>query len=268
MISKNILSLLWLAAFLCSLFFIDAWQLELFGAAVVILFGWAIVTLSQGGASWRIPQSWPLRIMELFWLLVFLSIFRSDILNVSLMSFCFVSAMPLSFLVFAVRGNEKQFQFIAKILAVIFAGLSIWALLQFFAFSDYFGSRAVHPLNNPNSLGALLTLGFFCSVGWMLAAKTKAQSNLALLLSVLIFGGIVATASRGALFSILPTMGLFLFVMREHLKPHRRCLGILFVLCVSFVWLVCPWRGIKRQSHRPCQRHACDEFRRYNFEPF
>ncbi len=229
---KNLSPVLWLCAFLCSLFFINDWQLELFGAAILILFGWAVVTLSQKKQwVWAVPKSWVLRLMGLFWLLVFLSVFRSDVLNVSLMSFCFFTAMPLTFLVFAVQGNQKQFELIIKVLAIVFAGLSIWALLQFFVYSDYFGGRARHPLANPNSLAALFNLGFFCAAGWLLGARNKLHSKLALLLSLLIFGGIVATGSRGALFSLLPVLCLFLFVMRGQIVQHWRYLAVLFSLC-------------------------------------
>lgn len=232
MISKFLFSTLWLAAFLCSLFFIDDWQLEQFGTAVVFLFVWAVIMLSQND-DWQVPKSWVLRIMGLFWLLAFLSIFRSEILNVSVMAFCFITVMPLTFLVFTVQGNEKQFVFIAKALAVVFAGLAVWSLLQFFVYHEYFGGRAYHPLNNPNSLGALFNLGFFCAVGWMLGAKERLHSNLALVLSIIIFSGIVATASRGAFFSMIPAMALLLFVMREQAWQHWRRLSILLVFAVG-----------------------------------
>lgn len=234
MISKLLFPGLWLTAFLCSLFFINDWQLELFGSAIIILFVWAVIGLSDNlQLGWQIPKSWPLRIMGLFWLLAFLSILNSEILNVSLMAFCFFSVMPLTFFVLAIQGEEKQFEFIAKVLAVVFAGLSIWAMLQFFVFSDYFGGRAHHPLKNPNSLAALFSLGFFCSVGWMLGAKGRIQSNLALVLSILIFGGIIATGSRGALLAMLPVFIFFLIVMRAQAKQHWRCLAILFVSCAA-----------------------------------
>ena len=229
---RNISPFIWIAAFLSSLFFINDWQLELFAAAVVLVFTWAVFMLApKNSNALQIPQSWVLRLMAFFIFWVFLSVFRSEVLNVSLMAFCFVAVMPLTFLVFSIRGNEEQLKTIAKILAVIFAGLSIWALLQFFIFTDYFAGRAVHPLKNPNSLAALLMMGFFCSVGWMLGAKEKLHSNMALILAILIFGGMACTGSRGAFFAMIPALGLLLFIMRAQVKQHWRCLSILSVLC-------------------------------------
>lgn len=229
---RSISPFVWLSAFISGLLLVNDWQLELFCAAVLLVFSWAVIMLSQDKvAPWQIPQSWVLRVMGLFWFLVFMSIFRSQILNVSVMAFCFFSVMPLTFLVFAIKGDEKQLLLISKVIAVILAGLSIWALLQFFVFSDYFGGRAHHPFKNANSLAAFLMMGFFCATGWMLAAKEKLQSNLALFLAALIFGGIVATGSRGALFAMIPVMVLFLIVMRDTASQHWKCLGLLFVLC-------------------------------------
>ncbi len=230
---KSIFPLVWISAFLCGLFFINDWQLELFGAAIIFVFVWSVMMLSsRSGQGFYMPRSWVLRLMGLFWLAAFLSVFRSDILNVSLMAFCFFTVMPLTFLVFVARGDEGQFAFIGKILGVIFAGLSIWALLQFFVFSDYFAGRARHPLMNPNSLAALFNLAFFCSVGWLMGTRKKAESYGALLLSVLIFGGIMATGSRGALFSMLPVMVFFFFMMRDQVRERWRALSMLLVLCL------------------------------------
>lgn len=223
---------------MCSLFLVNDWQLELFGAAVLLVFTWAVVTLVQANDyQWNIPQSWALRFAGLFWLLVFLSVLGSDILNVSLMAFCFFSVMPLTFLVMSVQVNEKQLRIIVKCLAAIFAGLSLWACAQFFIFGDYFGGRAHHPLANPNSLAALFNLGFFCALGWMIGAPNRMQSNLALGLTILIFAGIVSTASRGAFFALVPVLFFFLFVMRDQAKQHWRCLLILFVSAAALLAL-------------------------------
>jgi O-antigen ligase len=224
---------IWIAAFLSGLFIVNTWQLELFAAAVILLFTWAVITLSgPDNQNLTIPKAPVLMIMAFFLVWVFLSVFRSDITNVSLMAFCFVSVMPLTFLVMSVKSRPEQLAFIAKALAVIFAVLSVWALLQFFVFGEHFGGRAHHPLKNPNSLAALLMMGFFCAVGWMLGAKEKLHSNLALGLAVLLFGGMVATGSRGAFFALIPFLILLLFIMREQVKVHWRCLGFLSVAAV------------------------------------
>ncbi len=235
---KKYSSYLWLAAFLCGLFFVNAWQLQLLGVAVLIVYFWAVVMLApEGSRGWDVPKSWTLLWMALFWLLTLLSVFHSAIFNVSFMAFCYFSVLPLTFLVFSIRGTEKQFTQVLKVSAVIYAGLSFWALLQFFVFGEYFQGRAHHPLINPNSLAALLSLGFFCALGWMLGAQKRLQSNSALLLCILIFGGIVSTGSRGALFAMIPVMIMFFVVMRDQARVHWRCLGILGVSCAALFCL-------------------------------
>ena len=184
---KTYLPYLWIAAFLCSLFFINDWQLGLFGAAIILVSAWAVVSLSGADAGgFQIPQSWCLRFMGGFWLLAFLSILGSDVLNVSLMAFCFFSVMPLSFLVLTTTGTPQQYKLMGKILMVVFVVLSVWALIQFFFLSEHFKGRATHPLKNPNSLGALLSLGFFCGVGLFFAVKEKGQR-----IGVLVFTALV-----------------------------------------------------------------------------
>ena len=90
--------LLWLSAFICALYFNNAWQLELFGASVALVFLWSIALLQKGlKQGWQVPQSWAHRFMAAFWLLTFCSLFVSDVIQVSLMAFCFFSVMPLSF---------------------------------------------------------------------------------------------------------------------------------------------------------------------------
>jgi len=223
---QKILIAPWLFAFLCALFFFNDFELESFGLSALSLFVFSIIALFSK-KEWHIPQSLTLLLMALFWLLTFISLLHTDILNTSIMAFVYFSALPLTFFVFVIKNDETLIGNIAKMGAVLFAGLALWALAQYFVFGDYFGGRAHHPLKNPNSLGALFSLIFFASIGWMLIAKAKAQSNLALILSILLIGGIIATASRGALFALIPVMALMLFFMRGQVKQHWKCLSIL-----------------------------------------
>jgi O-antigen ligase len=239
---------LWMTAFLCSLFFINNWQLELFGGAIILVGLWAIVSLGQASKKgFHIPQSWCLRIMGGFWLLAFLSILGSDILNISIMAFCFFSVMPLSFLVMSIDGNRQSYLIIGKVLFIIFAILSVWALIQFFFLSDHFKGRATHPLKNPNSLAALLSLGFFCGVGLALGAKEKWQRLMAFAFAALVFAGVMATGSRGALFALAPVMGVFLFFMRTEVIKQWKPLLVLFVLCVGAL-LLSSFGGFEKEN--------------------
>jgi len=224
---------LWICTFLCSLFLINDLQLEFFGAAVIILFTWAVIMLAPGvKEGWVLPRSWVLRFAGLFWLLAFLSIFWSELPQISIMGFCFFSIMPLTFFVFTLCPDEKQMRWIGYALALIFAGLSTWAMIQFYFFNEYFDGRARHPLANPNSLAALFNLALFPALAWMLAAPNKIQSNTALILSILLIGGLMSTGSRGAFFAAIPAALFFLFHARGFLKAHWKRLSLAGLSCL------------------------------------
>ncbi len=242
--TKSLTPFLWLFAFLCSLFLINEWQLELFGIATITLFGWAIVTLSQHIRNgWKVPQSWVIRFLGLFWLLAFISILHTDILNVSVMAFCFFSALPLSFFVLTIHGQtadknnfEAQLKLMGSFLGFVFAGLAIWAMLQFYVFQEYFGTRAHHPLANANSLAALFCLALYPTLGRVLQAPTERQKALALILAILLFGGIISTASRGAFLAFCALSPFFLYVNRRLLIGHAKYIAV-FILCACALFI-------------------------------
>lgn len=215
--------LLWLSAFICALYFNNDWQLQLFGISVALVFGWGIFVLQKGvEKGWQVPQSWAHRFMGAFWLLVFFSLFVSQVIQVSLMAFCFFSVMPLSFYMFTLRDDKKSMIAIGYALAAIFAVLSVWALIQFFFFNVENKGAAHHPLANSNSLGALFNLAIFSGVGWIFVAKDKGEKWIATGLSVLYFGGLVATSSRGAFFSLALCLPLLLIFLKADVLKHSQ----------------------------------------------
>lgn len=233
MLTKTI-PYLWCAAFLCSLYFINDLQLELFAAGVVIISLWAVKILSmQSKQGFTVPQSWCLRIVVAFWGLTFLSILGSDIVNVSVMAFCFISILPLTFLIMSLSCDEKILWRIGKFIAVIFVGLALWALVQFFVFNEFFQGRARHPLKNPNSLGALFSLMSFCGVGAMLYFDKKKQKIGSMIFGLLMLAGLMATGSRGALFAFIPVFITFLFVSKDIVREDKRNVVIFILLALG-----------------------------------
>jgi len=248
MISKNILPLIWFTAFLCSPFFVNAWELGFMGAAIALISLWAVLSLSCASVKGIVvPQSWVLRIMGAFWLLAFLSILRSDVINISFMAFCFFSVMPLSFLVFATTGKSEHYKLIASLMGIVFAGMAVWALVQFFVLNEYFDGRARHPLMNPNSLAALFSLPFFCGLGLVLGAQKDCHKIGAVIFTALIFAGIMATGSRGALFAMLPMVIMLMIFAREAVIKQWKFLLILLVLCAG-VFLLSEFGGREHEN--------------------
>lgn len=148
------------------------------------------------------------------------------------MSFCLFSIMPLTFFVLTLTATKKDYIFIAQIVGVIYLLLGLCALAQFFIFPEQFNGRATYPLANPNSFSALLSLGFFCSVGWLLSVeKDKRKSLIALSLAIVLFGGVVAGGSRGALFALVPSILLMLVVLRAQVQVQYKYIIALTIGC-------------------------------------
>lgn len=221
---------LWLSAFICALYFYNAWQLELFGVSVALVFMWSVYTLQKNIKSgWPVPQSWAHRFLGGFWALAFLSLFVSDVINVSLMAFCFFSVMPLTFYMFTLRRDTEAMKSIGYGLALVFAVLSVWALIQFFFFNLENKGAAHHPLANSNSLGALMNLAVFSALGWILIAKTHREKIMATGLAVLYLGGLIATSSRGAFLSLALFFPLMMIVIRSEAVRDWRYLAAFIV---------------------------------------
>lgn len=229
---------LWLTAFICGLYFNNDWQLALFGLSIATCFLWAGVMLwTQAQQGFVIPKSKTLLFLALFWALTLASVSWSDVPFISLMGFCFLSVMPLTLFAFVLRPDEAQIKYIAHALAGIAAILAVWAHIQFFLMGDYFGGRAHHPLADPNALGALFNLALFPALAWMMTTSDKKQSALALILSILLFGGIMTTASRGAFFGLVPALILFVALNKTQLKPNLKHLLIFAVAAILLFFL-------------------------------
>lgn len=229
---------LWISAFLCSLFFVNEWQLVLFASAFLLMLCWSFVLMAldiKGG--WNVPRSWTAGFAALFWLLVLFSVFHSDIQTLSIFGFCMFSAMPMTFFLFVMYGDEKSFDRIFKALLFIFAGLGIWAMVQYYALNDMFMGYARHPLANPGALASLLSLALFPGVAWMLHAPSRTQSNVALLFCLILMGGIIATGNRGAFLSLIPAFLVFGIIAPVQVKKHWRCLLLLAIGAAALMLL-------------------------------
>lgn len=207
-------------------------------AGIFLVSVWSVLSLGRASdVGIVMPQSWVLRIMGAFWFVAFLSILTSEVVNISFMAFCYFSVLPLSFFVFAITGRQEQFKFLASLMAIVFAGMAIWALIQFFVFNEHFRGRAYHPLMNPNSLAALFSLVFFCGLGLIFRVQRQWQKIAALAFTGLIFGGIMATGSRGALFAMIPMVLLFLFFIREEVKKEWKPFAVITLICLALIGL-------------------------------
>lgn len=214
---------LWFAAFICALFPVNAWQLEFFAGAVLLLFTWAYLFLSRTMTDgWNLPRTGVIIFAALFWLLALASVFWSEVKTVSLIAFCFFTAMPLTFFVGVMAGREDFFKKVGYALAAVFAVMSVWAVVQFFFLNAYFNGQAQHPMGDPSSLGALFSLALFCSLGWIVGAEGRKTRLCAIVLSTLLVCGILSTAARGPVFAFVPGIVLFALFLWPQIKANKK----------------------------------------------
>lgn len=237
MITKTFpLAAVWLLAFLSGLYFINDWQMQLFGAAFVFLIIWFCLNLSRDAVEgWQVVKSPVLALLGALWLWMFCSVLWSEVPYVSLIGFCLSSVLPLTFYGFVLSGREADFKFVSYSVPVVMAGLAVWALIQFYVFNAEFEGQACHPLANPNSLAALFNLGLFPALGVMMMTNKKWLGNTALAFALLMFGGVTATSSRGALVVAIAAFIVFLVLNPAKVKEHWKCIG-LFVIGAGLLY--------------------------------
>ncbi|GJL86215.1 MAG: hypothetical protein DHS20C02_19900 [Micavibrio sp.] len=95
------------------------------------------------------------------------------------------------------------------------------------------------PLSNPNALAALLSLGLFGALGWLLVAEKKLHSNGALVLCFLLVAALFVSGSKAAFFALVLVLPIFVFLNLAHVKKHWHCMAwlgggvaLLFVVAV------------------------------------
>lgn len=174
-----------------------------------------------------------------FWGVAFFSVLCSEVPYVSFIYFCFFSVFPLSlFLTMLAKDSPVFWGAVGAGTALIFAMLSGFSLVQFFFLPDMlvFG-RVRWPFVDPNALAGFLSLGFFGFFGLMISAKSRAVSNAALLLSILVLLAVVVTGSRGAVVSLCAGVIVLAVFAFPYFRKHVRCVGFLLVAGISFLFL-------------------------------
>ncbi len=230
---------LWIVAFGCALFPIGNSQLEMFTGAVLCMFVWSCITLSRKlHTGWDIPKSPVLLFGGLFWILVIASVAWSEVKSVGIMGACFFSVFPLTFFTFVLTGNKAVFTKIAYVLAGILAVMALWAVVQFFFLNAYFMGQARHPLADPSSLGALFSLGFFCSMGWALMDRPSREHKIAIALSTLLLCGMMSTVARGPFFAAIPALILFSILLWPRIKARKKSLMVILLGGLAFYGLM------------------------------
>lgn len=244
MVLKNSASLLWVLALVSGLFLVNEWQLQLFGAAFVLLVGWCCLLLGRKPEDgFAYPKSAFVYLLCGFWALVFCSVWWSDIFLHSYLGFCLISILPLTFFTLVLKGEDRDFKILFYGLAVVFGVLALWALVQYYFLIEVFDAQARHPLANPNSLAALFNLVLFAALSILLSSESRKVSNGALVYALLIFGGITATSSRAALITGGISFALLAVFAWPAVKQHWKCVGFFLAGAAGLVAFTQVGRG-------------------------
>lgn len=225
----------WAAGVVFSLTPIEAYTAESFLAAGVCLFVSAFLAVVSAedidlGSLLRAPVALG---VAGFSVLAFISAALSDVPFVSFIFACSFAAFPISFFMFS-TCFKPLIKPIGYGLAALIGAMALFAVFQFFALPDWLVFKLVAwPFSNPNSLASLFSLGFFCAIGWMLAAPSRAASNLAMALAILCLWAVFSAGSRAAALAIIFVLPIFLFCLKSFVRAHIKCLGI--VVCAGIL---------------------------------
>lgn len=242
---------LWIIAFAAALMPLPAYEAQsVFAAVILTALGLAFAVLKADLPERAAPLTWGFLLPVLaLWGVAFLSVVLSEIPYTSYIYFGIFSLFPITFCcTMAARDRGWFFAVTGVGLGAVYAALSVWCLVQFFAVPEslVFG-RTYWPFADPNTLGGFLALGFFGAVGLMIAGGKRLYSNAGLVLAVLLFAALLSTGSRGAIVALAGTLAVFAALAWPQIKHHKRC-GIMLGMgaAISIVLLqfhVDPWAG-------------------------
>lgn len=243
---KSVISAFLIAlAFIVSLFLHSYQDTQHF--PVLILLAAALI-LAFTGRQITLPSSTPVMTLLLLWSLHLLSFAFSQVPFSSQIALCIFCALPMSFFVLSsfplslrerdgVRGHTLDLSgpypltqpspggrglSIEKIMLFfaipIFTILSLWAILQSLFMAGPYGARAIGPVLDPNTLATIFNLGLLSIAGAALLVKTPGPKNCLILLALLIFAGVIATASRSGLIALM--LALIPLITVSRIKPN------------------------------------------------
>jgi O-antigen ligase len=239
--SPVLISLLWGLSFLCSLPLIKPYEISRLCAigfllCAIMLAGNEYILRAERPALGRpIPVS-----LGLFFLLAAASLIWTPAFSVSFISLWTFFLLPGGFLLFLMAENPAVYKNAACFAGCLVGGLGLWALVQYFFLPGLLVNGQVRiPFANPNNYAALLALGFFPGLGFMLRTKKRLHANLALLYGAVTLGGIIIIGGRGVLLATFLMAAFFLLAVRPHLARHRRC-GVVLAL-TAFAAFILPY---------------------------
>lgn len=230
-------ALLTVTSFGISLFFEGAQSYVYAPALFCLLAGLLIACVGCVWKPFEIPKAAPAWAMLALWLYVTISLLWSTTSFPSLVTYLVFSCLPLSF--FALLLSPKRGAFIEVLVMTLHMALSVlglWALAQVTVLHAQFPGRAGHPLLDPNNFAALMNLGLLPMLAVGLTGTQSLKTKASIASAIILFGGLVATESRGGMLCFLICGGVLIFLTR-HMLQARRMLAILACMAGLFAGL-------------------------------
>ena len=229
MISRNVSLVFWLCAFALSFTFLPHYQNQMMGGTLLcLLLAVALPFYADlRDRQWRIQKNPALMILFMFWAVTLGSVLWSHIPWISQIQFLVFSCFPLSALLFMNRETDG----VVKAILFILSLFSLFALYQYYLLPDMlYEGRVKWPLKNPNSLGAVFSIGAFLALGLLL----QKRSYWILFACILMILGLIVTGSRGALGAFLLGLFFLLIVARsKEIISYKTGMLAVFVLILA-----------------------------------
>ena len=196
-------------------------------------------------SRWTISFSAPLICIGFLWLLSLASIAWAASPWMAYTQFWTFSLLPLSILFFTLNWDDRAeiLHSTARAITLLLSAVAAFSLVQYYFMpQELMSGRAFYPLKNPNSLGAVFSLGFFCSLYLYNSGNSKALSLLA---GALMIAGIATTGSRGASYALILSLLYLAFCFRHMIfkKNATSKRTGLFTLTGVFIFLIVSMTG-------------------------
>lgn len=208
------------ASFAASLFFTGHRNIIYAPAAFLLLAGACVAVIPAFRRRCSAPVSAAAFLLFVLALYVTVSLVWSTVPFVSMVTWIVFIALPVTF--FSLSVPEDRRALIVSCTCALLAILSVlggWAIAQAVFFADIYDRRAHHPLLNANDLAALLNLGLFPVLSFLLWRRQRDKYFYAAIAAAfVIFGGLLATQSRSGFLFMLIAAGLLFAIHRPPLK--------------------------------------------------
>ncbi len=171
--------------------------------------------------------------LGLYALYIIASVGWSTVPYLSTQFMFFFCIIPFIFIVMIQTDDMFQWTRIhAAALLTVFAGLAVWAMIQYIFLFDVTDKRIHHPMLNPNSLAGLFNMSLLAALALFVWAKKRIHMIAGGVLLALLYAGLIVTQSRaGIVFEAISVL-VFLTVMWRFPSLTMKKLAVIVAIAV------------------------------------